>query len=268
MTTINRRRSVSYLAGTVGLLRSEGHRGSRQQAANSSAAFPARAARNVLRAASVAAVLLAGSCAAPNNDAPVFADGLRNHPITVSPHYQSIRVAFSDASAGLTPEDGTHFAAFVEDYLSRGDGAISVSAPRGPSSSAAIAWFGEHLVRMGVPRSRILVGTHDADAGPLRVEIGYIVYAARADACGKWTEDASDTWTNLPLPDFGCSVQHNVAAMVADPRDLAAPRGMDAGDATRRETVVGTYEKAQATASTKSASQSATVSDVGGGSSQ
>lgn len=218
--------------------------------------------KNILRAVSVLAVLLAGSCAAPTNDATVFADGLRNHPITVAPHYQSIHVAFSDSSAGLSPEDGTEMAAFVEQYLSRGDGAISISAPRGPNSSAAIAYFGEQLAHMGVPRSRILVGTHDTASGDGRVEIGYIVYAARADSCGNWSVDAEDTANNLPMPDFGCSVQHNIAAMVADPRDLAAPRGMDAGDATRRETVVGTYEKAQSTGTTKSSEQSGSVSSV------
>jgi len=222
--------------------------------------------RNALRAAAVTAVLLAGSCASPtNNGAPIFADGLRNHPITVAPHYQSIRVAFSDSAAGLTPEDGAQLSGFVDDYLSRGDGAISISAPTGPGSSAALGYFGDDLVHMGIPRSRILVGTHDAANDP-RVEIGYIVYAARTDACGNWTEDASETWANTPLPDFGCSVQHNVAAMVADPRDLAAPRGMDAGDATRRETVLGNYEKAQTTGSQKSTEQSATLSSVGGSS--
>lgn len=218
--------------------------------------------KNLLRAASVMAVLLAGSCAAPTNDATVFEDGLRNHPITVAPHYQSIHVAFSDSSAGLSPEDGTQLAAFVEEYLGRGDGAISISAPRGPNSSAAISYFGEQLAKMGVPRSRILVGSHDASSGDGRVEIGYIVYASRADACGNWSMDAGDTANNLPMPDFGCSVQHNIAAMVADPRDLVAPRGMDAGDATRRQTVVGTYEKAQATSSTKTSDQSAGVSSV------
>jgi pilus assembly protein CpaD len=218
----------------------------------------------LLRAASVGAVLMAGSCAAPTNDGTVFADGLRNHPITVAPHYETVRVAFSDSSAGLSPEDGAQLTGFVEDYLSRGDGALSISAPRGPNSSAALAWFGEHLARMGVPRARILVGTHDAANGDARVEIGYIVYSARTDQCGNWTEDASDTANNLPMPDFGCSVQHNVAAMVADPRDVVAPRGMDAGDATRRQTVVGSYEKAQSTGAAKSTQQSATLSQVGG----
>jgi pilus assembly protein CpaD len=220
---------------------------------------------HVLRALSVTAVLLAGSCAAPTNDGTVFADGLRNHPITVSPHYETVRVAFSDASAGLSPEDGTKLASFVEDYLSRGDGAISVSAPNGPDSSAALSYFGEHLAHMGVPRSRILVGTHDTANGDTHVEVGYIVYSAKTDPCGSWTEDAGDTAQNLPRPDFGCSQQHNLAAMISEPRDLVTPRGMGPADATRRGTVIGTYEKAQSTGSQKSQEQSATLSGVGGG---
>jgi pilus assembly protein CpaD len=219
--------------------------------------------RQALRTAAVAAVLLAGSCAAPTNDGSVFADGVRNHPITVAPHYQTVRVAFADPAAGLSPEDRAQLSIFVDDYLARGDGAISISAPSGPNSSAALAYLGDDLVRSGVPRSRILVGTRDAGIGDARVEIGYIAYSARSDACGNWSEDASDTASNLPLPDFGCSVQHNVAAMVADPRDIVAPRGMDPADATRRQAVVGTYEKAQPTGSQKSTEQSATLSSVG-----
>ena len=220
---------------------------------------------HLMQALSLCAVLLAGSCAAPTNDGTVFADGLRNHPITVAPHYETLRVAFSDASAGLSPEDGTKLASFVEDYLLRGDGAISVSAPSGPDSSAALSYFGEHLAHMGVPRPRILVGTHDSANGNTRVEIGYIVYAAKSDPCGNWTQDASDMAQNLPMPDFGCSNQHNLAAMVSDPRDLIAPRGMTPADATRRGTVIGTYEKAQSTASQKSQEQSANLSGVGSG---
>jgi len=220
--------------------------------------------KNLLRAAAVAAVLLAGSCASQTDDRPVFADGLRNHPITVAPHFQAIRVAFSDPAAGLSPEDGAQLSVFVDDYLERGGGDISISAPRGPNASAALAYLGDDLVHMGVPRSRILVGTHDSADGDARVEVGYIAYVAHTDACGNWTEDAHFTFENTPLPDFGCSVQHNVAAMVADPRDLAAPRGMGPGDATRRQTVVGTYEKAQATGAQKSSEQSATLSGVGG----
>ena len=227
---------------------------------------PSSARKHLLRAAAIVSVLLAGSCASPSNDGTVFADGLRNHPITVTPHYQAMRVAFSDPAEGLSPQDGSNLSAFVDEYMARGDGEITISAPRGPNSSAALAYLGDSLVRMGVPRSHILVGTHDPANGDTRVEVGYIAYGARTDGCGNWSEDASDTAQNIPLPDFGCSNQHNLAAMVSDPCDLVAPRGMGPGDATRRETVVGTYEKAQSTAATKSAEQSATLSGVGGGS--
>jgi pilus assembly protein CpaD len=214
-------------------------------------------------AVALMAVLLAGSCAAPVNDGTVVADGLANHPITVAPSYRSLELAFSTPSAGLAPADENQLEAFTNDYLARGDGAVSISAPEGPRASEELAFFGDRLVQLGVPRSRILVGTHDVGSTDGRVELGYVLYAANTAPCGDWSENAADTSANLPRPDFGCSVQHNIAAMVADPRDLVAPRGMGAGDATRRETVIGNYEKAQTTGSQKSSDQSGKVSDVG-----
>src|SRR5208283_644881 len=99
-----------------------------------------------LRAASVVAVMLVGSCSAPNDNAPtLFADGSANHPITVEPSYQSIKVGFS---GDLSPDDAGRFTAFVQDYLVRGNGAITVSAPTGPGSTAAIAYFGEQLAAL------------------------------------------------------------------------------------------------------------------------
>jgi pilus assembly protein CpaD len=64
------------------------------------------------------------------------------------------------------------------------------------------------------------------------------------------------------MPDFGCSVQQNIAAMVSDPRDLVTPRGMDPSDPTRRQTVLSTYEKGQTTQAQQTQKQSASVSDV------
>ncbi len=222
-----------------------------------------RLKRQAFRAAALMAVLLAGSCAAPVNDGTVLADGLANHPITVAPRYRSLELAFSTPSAGLAPQDENQLESFANDYIARGDGAISVSAPNGPNASEELAYFGNRLEQLGVPRSRILVGTHDVGSTDGRVELGYVVYSASTAPCGDWSENAGDTSANLPRPDFGCSVQHNIAAMVADPRDLVAPRGMGAGDATRRETVISNYEKAQTTGSQKSSDQSGKVSDVG-----
>lgn len=213
-----------------------------------------------LRAASVALVILAGSCAAPFNDGDgLVNDAAVNHPIAVEPHYSAIKVSFSAPQAGLMPDDAARLDAFVADYLVRGAGSISVSAPAGQGSTATLDYFGERLFQMGVPRARILVGTHDGDQ---HVEIGYIAYGARADECGDWSENLGDTASNRSAANFGCAVQKNMAAQLADPRDYIELRGTDPVDATRRATVLDSYEKGKVTASEKSQAQSGAVSDV------
>jgi pilus assembly protein CpaD len=111
---------------------------------------------------------------------------------------------------------------------------------------------------MGVSRSRILVGEHDG-AG---VELNFIEYAAHTDECGDWSVNAGDTASNLPMPNFGCATQHNIAVQVADPRDLVAPRTMDQADAKRRAVITDKYQKGSVTAAEKTAEQSAAVADV------
>jgi pilus assembly protein CpaD len=215
---------------------------------------------------SLGAVLLAGSCAEPSPfvvNPAVYADGSANHPITVAPGYRTLKVAFTGSAGGLSVGDGEQLIHFVSAYLASGNGALSISAPNGPDSSEAIRYIGERIVAMGVPRSRLLVGTHDAAGDYGQVEIGYVTYVAHTDPCGNWSQDADDTGANLPLPDFGCSVQQNIAAMVADPKDLVAPRDMGPSDAARRATLTKQYETGAVTAATKSQDQSGAVSTVG-----
>jgi pilus assembly protein CpaD len=217
--------------------------------------------KNSKRVAAVFAVLLAGSCAGPNSGNSPMADGAANHPITVEPATKSLQVSFSAGDAGLMPDDSARFDEFVQSYLSSdGTGAMNVSVPDGPGSAATIEYFGERLASAGVPRSRIMVGTHQGGNG--HVELGYMAYVAHVDSCGDWSQNAGDTLSNMPMPNFGCSVQHNIAAQIDNPRDLVVPRAMGATDATRRNGVVTAYEKGTPTSATKTPDQSVAVSDV------
>lgn len=218
--------------------------------------------KDILRAGSLVAVLLAGSCASPEDPNFRVPDGDVNHPITVAPTYQSVKFPFSVSNAGLMPDDAAKFDAFVQDYLEHGNGAISVTVPAGNYANAAISYFGERLADMGVPRSRVLVGTKDVADGDTRVELGFIGYGAHVDKCGDWSENVAATGENEPMPNFGCAVQNNIAAMVADPRDLLQPRTMGDADTPRRTAVMGHYGKGEVTGATKSAEQSSVVSDV------
>ena len=217
--------------------------------------------KDVLRIAAIGAVLLAGSCAGPMTQGDgSSSDGAVNHPILVAPHFSTIKLNFSAPEAGLLPDDAAKFETFVADYLARGSGSISVSAPQGADSAAALGYFGTRLVNMGVPRSRIMVGTREGSDS--RVEIGFIAYSARTDPCGNWSEDLSKTYDNSTAKNFGCAVQQNIAAQVADPRDIVEMRPTDPADAARRATVLQKYEKGEVTASEKSKDQSGAVDDV------
>jgi pilus assembly protein CpaD len=219
---------------------------------------------HLMRFAVLAAVLAAGSCAAPNSDVVTTTDPDVIHPITVQPEVRGVKVSFSGANAGLMPEDAAKLDGFVRDYLTHGDGSISISPPDGPDSERAIAYFGERLANMGVPRNRILVGSHPVSDGDGRVEISFVSYVAHTTPCGDWSKNAADTADNLPMPDLGCSNQHNIAAMVADPRDLEGPRSMDAADATRRTAVLGHYERGEPSQATKHTADTATEQSAPG----
>jgi pilus assembly protein CpaD len=128
---------------------------------------------------------------------------------------------------------------------------LGISVPSGAPSTAAITFFAERAAATGVSRDKILVSTHDVSNGDMRVDVSYIAYKATADSCGDWSDDQSYTMENHTSKNFGCAVQHNIAAMVADPRDLLGPREAGTMDTARRATVMDLYEKGQPTAAIK-----------------
>ncbi|WP_439572267.1 CpaD family pilus assembly lipoprotein [Phreatobacter sp.] len=67
-----------------------------------------------------------------------------------------------------------------------------------------------------------------------------------AHPCGQWPHDlgpADGTLSamNHPHWNHGCATQHNLAAIVANPNDLLAPRAEQQADAARRQTAIGRY---------------------------
>src|SRR6185437_13361871 len=97
---------------------------------------------HLFRGLSLAAVLMAGSCAVPvsNGSASIGTDGAANHPISVEPSYQSLRVNYSPADSGLSPADQGKFANFISAYEAHGNGSIAVSAPSGINSQAMLGF--------------------------------------------------------------------------------------------------------------------------------
>jgi pilus assembly protein CpaD len=220
----------------------------------------------LLRAAAIVSILVAGSCSVTNDGESISEDGARNHPIAVEPSFRELKVQFVGGTDGVSTDDSAKFDSFLSDYRIHGNGSLGISVPGGATSRAAITYFGERAASTGISRDKILVSTRDTSSDP-RVVISYISYTAHAESCGDWSENLAFSADNLTPKNFGCSVQHNIAAMVADPRDLLGPGGMGPVDTARRATVMDHYQKGEITQADKhtvdkSVEQSAEAANV------
>jgi len=85
---------------------------------------------------------------------------------------------------------------------------------------------------------------------------------AHVNDCRSWPQDMTQTAQNTPYANLGCSTQNNIAAMVADPRDLIRPRPTAPADAMRRSKVFDNYRAGTEISSAQEQQQKVKISDV------
>lgn len=81
--------------------------------------------------------------------------------------------------------------------------------------------------------------------------------------------DCNQAWGNLTATahngvhsNFGCTVTANMAAQIADPRDIAAPAAETPADAGRKVTIIDKYRRGEVTASESNDDASGVVSNA------
>ncbi len=206
---------------------------------------------------SVAAGL--SSCAAPRTDANLTTASIENdyrarHPITMAEveHTLDIPVASTDRSLNLGVRDSVE--GFAQDYARLASGTLQVAIPAGSVNAAAASRVrGEVkslLVRGGVKADRIAITTYAPESAEVSapIHLSYIAITAITNECGKWPDDLmNNSLENKNWYNFGCASQNNLAAQIANPMDLKAPRAMTPIDAERRSTVIGLYREGSST---------------------
>jgi pilus assembly protein CpaD len=220
--------------------------------------------KTIFRGCAALMTVLVAACAYPVNGPDSAPPVEKRFPITVEPRMQTLRVGVD--SGGLDPASMADLQRFARDYLRNGSGLVRVSAPRRiPQAANTVA---AQMADFGVPRNRIVTGVDDVATPADEVRVSYVGYVASAEPCGDWSSNVGYTAANAPTPNFGCATQHNLAAMVADPRDLVTPKPLGPEDAQRRLTILDKYRKGESTVATKAAEQSGVVSSAvpsGGG---
>lgn len=191
-----------------------------------------------------------------------------NFPITVEPQVVTMAVAVDDGMQRLAPGESERVRAFAERWKTRGQGMINAATPVGSDNrGAALAGLDEIkriLHGSGIDAGAVNVSSYRADTNQhAPITLSFVTLQATAQDCGlDWSENLGWTPRNTPWPEFGCTTQHNFAAVVANPRDLLEPRSSDPADDARRSQVLDSFRKGTVTAAQKTQDDSGNVSAI------
>ena len=173
----------------------------------------------------------------------------KRHPIIIDEREKTLDIPVARDAIGLTAASGSAVDGMARGFRRSASGSITVLLPDRSPNQAAAKKIGsaaaQRLRDNGVPGHRIRFFSYDesnhGNAAPVR--LSYQAVTAKVDNCGRWPKDLNETSENKQYHNFGCASQNNLAAIVANPSDLIAPRGMSEIDAERRNTVIDEYRE-------------------------
>lgn len=215
--------------------------------------FPRRAGRSQSLALSLSlvAMLLSGCAGFRGTSVTVGAipdDYRTNHPIIVAERERVFDLPVASGDRTLTISMRESIRGVANEYRGSASGAVRIMAPFGSMNAGAASLLvrevADVLRKEGIPGNRIISSRYKAgstnDAAPIR--ISFMAITASTSECGRWPEDMlANSTDNKHYANFGCASQNNLAAQIANPGDLLAPRGMTPIDAARRAAVIDSY---------------------------
>lgn len=182
------------------------------------------------------------------------------HPITVDKEMTDLELGIVRGH-GLNQAQVGQVHNFIGLYRHEGTGQFLIGSPGG-GANAAVADIRHILREVGIPASAIRV--MHVGGGQRIVKLSFLRYVATGPDCGRFSTNLAENKTNQNHENFGCAQQHNLAAMIANPRDLITPRVSDTErDGTRRANVFDKWLDGKSTTAEQSSQEKAgNISDV------
>lgn len=138
---------------------------------------------------------------------------------------------------------------------------IEIITSPDPSAITAGRMIGDYLLSHDVSATSLSQASEPGQPTDI-VTLNIVSYRARTYACGQTWENLAATRNNTAYVNFGCAVSSNLAAQIADPRDLQSPRTATSIDPDRRSVVMGKYREGQITSSAKDSNADGKISSV------
>lgn len=185
------------------------------------------------------------------------------HPIQVAKG--TVKLQVPTRSARLTIKEKNAIRQFAHQANETDAVKIHVRRPAGAMvGNAVAAKVAQLLEREGISPHRIKHTSYKASARS-PVLMSFTRKFAVTSECGDWNENLSVTSSNQNYKDFGCSGQHNLAAMVANPEDFETPRTSTSASASRRNEIFKKYISGEDTTAAQAAQAQASSSETGDG---
>lgn len=208
--------------------------------------------RQTLLISLAASALLAGCVGGPaEGPGPIPLTPTQRFSLQVEPGIERIALAVHDT--GLSANQQNAVIDLANRFGQDGAASILIEAPSGQDVVANdLAWRVKGVLeQIGVPAHQLQVVAYNAPDPRAPVLVGYETLRARVPQCGREWGNLARTANNQTSANFGCAVTANLAAQIANPRDIVAPRTMTPVDGARRSVVIDKYRKGEPTAAVR-----------------
>ena len=161
-----------------------------------------------------------------------------NEPVVTRTNYM---LDLSAPGGSLDPAEAGRLDGWFAGLGLRYGDTVYVDAPYGVMARYDVERIAGQYGLMVAPGTPVTTG--QVSPGTVRV----VVTRAEASVpgCPNWDRPSTPNYNNQTLPNFGCSVNANLAAMVANPEDLLHGReGSSVIDAATAAKAVGSYREA------------------------
>jgi len=193
----------------------------------------------------LAAGLAASGCASVSGgfDAPITP--LSRYALQVEPGLDRIALAVHDQ--GLSANQHAALRDFSARYRASGAGHVRIESPAGDDPVAVQqAWaVRSFLQSAGVPEDRIHMVAYAAPDPRAPVLAGFESIRASIPDCSAAARSMGPRFSNQSSASLGCAITANMAAQIADPRDILGARPMTPADSGRAAVVFDNYRKGE-----------------------
>ena len=185
-------------------------------------------------------------------------DAEQRHPIEIEKARAVLTLNVPGNAQGLNVYQKDRVRHFIGLWRNEGSGKIAVSG----NNRGALEGLRDLLIERVVPVGAVEVVRHDANQPGIK--LSFARYVAEGPKCGKFPSNLAKDSANTEYENFGCAQQHNLAALIANPKDLVTPRDqVDWTDADRRDFIYRAWLGGRNTAGdTSNTNKAGTISDV------